>query len=96
MDGERRPRQLHSCPVSAPSLGGGRPHSALGMKSREPAFLEEQKRHLSELVRAMKTAIEQPRTKELPRQQKAVTTADYSVVITPARTRSKRRAAAAV
>jgi AcrR family transcriptional regulator len=27
--------------------------SALGMKSREPAFLEEQKRHLSELVRAM-------------------------------------------
>jgi AcrR family transcriptional regulator len=27
--------------------------SALGMKPREPAFLEEQKRHLSELVRAM-------------------------------------------
>jgi hypothetical protein len=30
--------------------------SALGMKPHEPAFLEEQKRHLSELVRAMTTS----------------------------------------
>ncbi len=34
--------------------------SALGMKSREPAFLEEQKRHLSELVRAMTGALKSP------------------------------------
>ena len=36
---------------------------ALGMKARDPAFLDEQKRHLGELVRAMTRPARERRTR---------------------------------